>query len=199
MARPRKNEHIREDILDAGIELLTQQGYHGTGLKALLDALNIPKGSFYHYFESKEAFAAEAIEYYINRLLEQFDQLIARSGETQPVATIRLAYTRMIQAMAAQGCEHGCLLGNMAAEVGSAGPAFQQALQRAFANWKRRFVPLLEKGQALNQIRRDIPADELADIFWNAWEGAILRMRFEGHPQGLYRTLDTLLLHLFQP
>ncbi|RMF15085.1 MAG: TetR family transcriptional regulator [Gammaproteobacteria bacterium] len=199
MARPRKNENIREDILQQGVTLLTLNGYHGTGLKALLEALNIPKGSFYHYFDSKEAFAAEAIEYYIDLLLKQFDELIARSGETQPVATIRLAYTLMIKGMEAQGCEHGCLLGNMAAEVGSYSPRFQQALQRAFRNWKHRFVPLLERGQALGQVRADIPAEELADVFWNAWEGSILRMRFEGTTQGLYRTLDSLLLHLFQP
>ena len=55
MARPRKSEHSRQDLLDTGSRMLTEFGYHGTGIKQVLDAVGVPKGSFYNFFPSKEA------------------------------------------------------------------------------------------------------------------------------------------------
>ena len=61
MPRPRRNNNLRDQLLVEGYNAFLHNGYHGTGLKEVLDRLRIPKGSFYNYFESKEAiaFAAE--------------------------------------------------------------------------------------------------------------------------------------------
>ena len=49
----------REHLLEVGLERLRSTGYTATGVKEVLDLANVPKGSFYHYFPSKEAFAGE--------------------------------------------------------------------------------------------------------------------------------------------
>ncbi|HEX8874632.1 MAG TPA: TetR/AcrR family transcriptional regulator, partial [Nitrosospira sp.] len=64
MPKPAKKEFNRENLLNEGVVLLREQGYHGTGLQEILDAVNIPKGSFYNYFDSKEDFGAEVIQHY---------------------------------------------------------------------------------------------------------------------------------------
>jgi TetR/AcrR family transcriptional repressor of nem operon len=48
-------------------------------------------------------------------------------------------------------------------------------------------------------MRSDVPAGRLADLFWNAWEGGILRMKLDGETTDLKHTLDLLLDHLFAP
>ena len=58
-----------------------QQGYHGTGLKEILDAVQIPKGSFYNYFGSKENFAAEVIQHYINPFIDQLSDHLQNSDK----------------------------------------------------------------------------------------------------------------------
>ena len=50
--------------------MLIEQGYHGTGVKEVLDKVGIPKGSFYNYFESKEQFGAEVIQHYAQQIVE---------------------------------------------------------------------------------------------------------------------------------
>jgi TetR/AcrR family transcriptional repressor of nem operon len=55
----------RKKLLDQGVRLLMSQGYHATGVNEIVKSVQIPKGSFYSYFDSKEAFAAEAITHYI--------------------------------------------------------------------------------------------------------------------------------------
>ena len=51
----------REHLLDVGVELMHQNGYNATGLSDILKAADMPKGSFYHHFSSKEDFAAAAL------------------------------------------------------------------------------------------------------------------------------------------
>ena len=72
---PRPNKSInRENLLNQGVLLLTRQGYHGTGLKAILDAVQIPKGSFYNYFPSKEQYTAAVVGHYIAQFIAQLDR-----------------------------------------------------------------------------------------------------------------------------
>ena len=76
MSRPRRSEHTREALIDAGIEQLSVHGYHGTGIKQILDDVKVPKGSFYNFFASKEAFVAEVIGHYSQKLLAQLNDFI---------------------------------------------------------------------------------------------------------------------------
>ena len=54
----------REHLIDVGLGLMHQNGYNATGLTDILKAADVPKGSFYHHFGSKEDFAAAALERY---------------------------------------------------------------------------------------------------------------------------------------
>lgn len=190
--RPQRGHTIRQELLDTGMQLLSEQGYHGTGLKAVLDRAQVPKGSFYHYFTSKEAFTAEIISDYSESLLALMDAHLARSSSS-PRETIRHLYHLMITEFERRGCIRGCLLGNLAAEIGASSQRCQNALQNAYRSWLRRFLPLVEAGQMQGQFRDDVPATSLADLFWNHWEGGILRMKMEGHARGLRQNLDMLL------
>jgi TetR/AcrR family transcriptional repressor of nem operon len=196
--RPRRSQDTRETLLEAGIQLLATRGYNGTGLKEILDVVHVPKGSFYNYFESKEAFGAAIIERYIDDLLAMFDAYVARSQE-DPISLIKSVYGYMLVQFAKDGCQRGCLLGNLAAEVGASSALCQAALRGAFARWKQRFVRLLARAQDAGQLRTDVSAANLADIFWNAWEGGILRMKLEGDTTELKHTIELLLDRLFAP
>ena len=83
MVRPRKSEHSRQELLDTGSRMLTEFGYHGTGIKQVLDAVGVPKGSFYNFFPSKEAFVAGIIYQYGEQATEDFR--IALAGHEQDV------------------------------------------------------------------------------------------------------------------
>ena len=198
MARPRKTEHNKEIILAKGIDLLCEQGYNGTGLKQILDAVQVPKGSFYHYFESKEVYAAEVIDLYIGRLLEAFDNYLKYATD-RPLEVIKQLYQWMAMDFQRKQCKEGCLLGSLAAEIGGSSDLCQQALTKAYDQWQQRFVPLLIAGQDAGEVRQDIPAELLAETFWNAWEGSILRMKITGSTVTIERTLTVLLDSLFRP
>ncbi len=197
MARPRRSEHTREMILAEGIALLSEQGYNGTGLKQILDTVKVPKGSFYNYFSSKEAFAAEIIQHYMDRLLAIFDNYVQYSDD-DPLTLIRKLYQTMVNEFRRLDCRQGCLIGNLAAEIGGQSKLCREAMEASFAAWKKRFVPLIEQAQEQGLVRQDVTAQQLADVFWCAWEGGILRMKVTGDAQVLEEVLDTVLNSLFK-
>ena len=58
-----KTETI-DGILEIGADLILKNGYNNVGLNKILETANIPKGSFYYYFKSKEDFGIQVIKYY---------------------------------------------------------------------------------------------------------------------------------------
>ncbi|MEM7513995.1 MAG: TetR/AcrR family transcriptional regulator, partial [Bacteroidota bacterium] len=63
-------KHQAEDIINTGMELIRTKGYHNVGINEILKASNIPKGSFYNFFDSKEDFAKKALNSYGSSSLE---------------------------------------------------------------------------------------------------------------------------------
>lgn len=198
MARPRRSEHTREALLETGIKLLSQQGYHGTGIKQILDEVQVPKGSFYNYFPSKEAFVAEIIDSYSKQLYTEADSFLGASNSS-PADKIREMYQFMLESFTQGEKIEGCLIGNIAAELGSSSKLCQQALQAAYSRWQVRLSKLIEDAQQQGEFRKDVSADLLAGFFWSAWEGSLLRVKMDSDIQSGKETLDVMLNHLLKP
>ncbi|MBV1921621.1 MAG: TetR family transcriptional regulator C-terminal domain-containing protein, partial [Pseudomonadales bacterium] len=135
---------------------------------------------------------------YIERLLSAFYNYL-KYATNRPLDVIKQLYQWMVLDFQRKQCKEGCLLGNLAAEIGGSSELCQEALVRAYNQWQQRFVPLLIEGQDAGEVRQDIPAELLAEIFWNAWEGSILRMKVTGSTITIERTLTVLLDSLFRP
>lgn len=185
-------------LLQQGVISLAQRGYHGTGIKEVLDAVGVPKGSFYNYFPSKEAFVAAVIDRYSNTLLEAWDEFFT-TYDGPVLEGIRTAYETVIVAYEAGGYRQGCLLGALAAEIADESELCRGEMISALDQWKRRFVVQVERGQGRGEIRNDLPAREIAEMFWDAWEGSILRMKVEKSAEPLRRTLRLMLGELVRP
>ncbi|MCP4117220.1 MAG: TetR family transcriptional regulator [Desulfobacteraceae bacterium] len=197
MGRPRKSEHTRQKLLEKGVTLLSEHGYHGCGLKKILDTVQVPKGSFYNYFESKEAYVSEIIQFYSHGLIMRMDAYLeASTGD--PVTTIRNLYTTVADELEAHG-RLGCLIGNLAAELGTSSNLCRLTMQQSFEAWKNRIVPLIKAGQEGGQIRDDLSAESLTDMFWSTWQGGLLRMKIYGDAEHLRDLLHVILDVLFVP
>lgn len=197
MARPRRSQATRTALVERGLTHFLEHGYHGTGINAVLKAVKVPKGSFYNYFASKEAFVAEVIDHYARRLFETWDAGFHGWPGTA-LDGLRAAYSLMIGVQAGCGFANGCLIGNLAGEIAANTPACREAMERAFAGWRARLESIVEQGQREGDIRTDWAAADLADVLIDGWEGAQLRAKVEQSADPLKRmvraTLDGLLL-----
>ncbi len=195
---PSKGEQTREHILEIGLQLFNLKGYHGTGLKQILDAAGIPKGSFYHYFDSKEHFAVEIIRHY--RALE-FDRWEQRFKHPQGdrLQQIRHGLEVTIAEYEAQEAKIGCLIANLSGELANSSPYIRSAIQSSTTEVLTYIEEDLAIAQQQGSVRRDIPARELACAFWDNWQGAMLRMKVSRSTAALHNVVSLYFNHFLLP
>src|ERR1700722_6945091 len=59
---PKPKPDTYDNLVQAGLRLLHAEGYAATGIQSIVESVNVPKGSFYNHFASKEAFGAEGMD-----------------------------------------------------------------------------------------------------------------------------------------
>ncbi|MBV8260849.1 MAG: TetR/AcrR family transcriptional regulator [Paraburkholderia sp.] len=173
---PRLHADTRQTLIRAGMELLTEQSFAATGLDAVLKRVNIPKGSFYHYFESKEAFGRELMTAYDAYFCAKLDRWLL--DDTLPALARLGAFVEdASKGMARHHFTRGCLVGNLGVEVDILPEDFRETLERILDGWQARIVACLREAQREGALARRIDLAPLGAFFWIGWEGAVLRAR----------------------
>ena len=198
MVREKKSSAVKEALLYEGMQQLAENGYHGTGIKKILDVVNVPKGSFYNYFESKESYVAEIIHEYNQQSIQLFDALINKS-EATAMEKLETLYKHMLDKYVAAECQKGCLVGSLAAEVGHSLELCQKAMQQNVNNWQTRLARLITQGQREGSIRTELKPEEIAEVLWSAWEGALIKMQMDGNTEAAERVITVLFKQLLVP
>jgi TetR/AcrR family transcriptional regulator, transcriptional repressor for nem operon len=197
MPRISKKLTNRENLLKQGVTLLMQQGYHGTGLKEILDAVQIPKGSFYNYFGSKENFAAEAIQHYINPFIDQLNGHL-QNPDHDALSALLCYFNELITELEKADYKGGCLLGNLMGEIGDTSELCKTSLQTAVHRYRDLLQTGLIKAQQEGTVRTDKSAEEMADLLVNMWQGALLRMKIEQSSTPIKQCCENLLGDFFK-
>jgi len=195
MGRPRLSHETKTRLLDEGVASLIGQGYHGTGIKEVLDQVKVPKGSFYNYFESKEHFGAEVIRHYAGQFLVQLDAQLGKP-KADALSALKRCFKQMIRSFDESDQACGCLVGNLGAELGASSELCREAMAEAMHGIQGRFAQAIKRAQDQGKVRSDISADDLAEFLLNSWEGALIRMKIE-NSVGPLRKFCTLFLDKF--
>ena len=197
MTKLRPKQLKKDKLLDQGVTLLLEKGYHATGLKEILDTVKIPKGSFYSYFGSKEQFAAEAIGHYIEPFIVRLSGHL-QNPELDGLGALKAYYGELIEEVARTGFKGGCLLGNLMGEIGDTSPLCREALLDAVGRYSDLQKTALERGQREGRVRLDRSAKSMADLLLNGWQGALLRMKVEQSVEPLQAVCRDLLDDYFK-
>lgn len=178
----------KQRLLDAGLGLLLRHGYNDLGVQALLEATRTPRGSFYHHFESKEDFALQVIDEYMQAVHAGLDACL---GDTSmpPLKRLRCFFTRIQESYEEEGYL-GCLLGGLGQELSGVSEVFREKIEGCFAEMADRMAGCLEEARQAGAIAEDANAQQLASLLIDCWEGAALRSRLRGRAEPLERMLD---------
>ena len=168
----------REHLLEVGLKQLRSTGYTATGVKEVLDLAQVPKGSFYHYFPSKEAFVGELFERYAAGEGERAQRLL---GDTSipPLKRLRTYFEELISVYGQPGEAAGCLVGAMSLEIADHIPKLQAQLQSIYAVWQSGIADILRQAVARGDLAKSTKPDALAEFILNSYEGALVRMKAE--------------------
>jgi TetR/AcrR family transcriptional regulator, transcriptional repressor for nem operon len=169
-------DDTRTRLIAAGAERIRRQGFNNTGIKDILDAVGVPKGSFYHYFPSKEAFGLAVVEHHMERLGARGRELLNRP-ELEPIERLRAFFAGLATLQAEQGYALGCPIGNLAQEMSDLSPAFRERLAVALKGFGAPVAALLTEAEAAGNLPEGLDPQETAAFIVSAWQGALVSMK----------------------
>ncbi|WP_209022713.1 TetR/AcrR family transcriptional regulator [Rhodocyclus gracilis] len=170
----------RNALIRCGVEILTEKSFAATSIGDILGRLNVPKGSFYHYFDSKEAFGCAVIDSYAEYFAHKLDRLFGNDKEP-PLQRIANFIADAERGMERYHFQRGCLIGNLGQEMNCLPEAFRDKLEATFVAWQRRLAACLREAQQEGSLDAAADCCQLAAFFWIGWEGAVLRAKLIGN------------------
>lgn len=169
---------VRDTILATGQRLMAGKGYSAVGLNEILTGAGVPKGSFYHYFGSKDAFGEALLDNYFEEYLADIDVTLAQPGLT--MAQRLLSYFQVWQqTQSFFDCQGKCLAVKMAAEVADLSEPMRLAIQRGTAGIVSRLAAAIDAGVAEGSLTVTGDAGSIARSLYQLWLGASIMVKIE--------------------
>ncbi|MBP6019848.1 MAG: TetR/AcrR family transcriptional regulator [Burkholderiaceae bacterium] len=161
----------RQHILDTGQAIIGGKGFSAVGLNEILQASGIPKGSFYHYFSSKEAFGEALLDRYFTSYLSTVDTLFSRPDLSAAQRLISY-FTYWRETQATCDPKGRCLVVKLAAEVSDLSEAMRAVLEQGTGHAISRLAAMIEEGIADGSLPKHLTARTMATTLYQLWLGA---------------------------
>lgn len=167
-----RHQDTHQHLLETGRDILAVRGFSSVGLSAILQQAGVPKGSFYHYFKSKESFGQAVLEDYFVGYMENLD---ARLSDTSQSALDRLMsyWIQWQHQYCGPAGLKDCLVVKLSAEVADLSEAMRLTLRDGTERIIGGITECLEAAIAEGSLP-DQNAQQLAACLYQLWLGASL-------------------------
>lgn len=169
-------EDIREHILATGQRIMASKGYSAVGLNEILTEAGVPKGSFYHYFGSKDAFGVAMLERYFDDYLKNMDEILARPDSNMQ-QKLMYYWQQWQETQSFQDCQGKCLAVKLGAEVADLSEAMRQTLEKGTAGIVMRLADAIQAGVAEGSVHIEEKPDVVAETLYQLWLGASVMVK----------------------
>ncbi|MDE1894717.1 MAG: TetR/AcrR family transcriptional regulator [Xanthomonadaceae bacterium] len=168
---------VRQSILDAAKPIILGKGFSAVGLNEILGAAAVPKGSFYHYFKSKELFGEALLDSYFSDYLAQVEALLSRPGSS--AAERLMSYWQQWLLVQAGECPQGkCLAVKLGGEVSDLSEPMRLALHRGTDRIIERLARCIHEGIVDGSLPASLDPRHSAKTLYELWLGATLLSKF---------------------
>jgi TetR/AcrR family transcriptional repressor of nem operon len=175
-AHSTESSDVRDNILAVGQRIMSGKGFSAVGLNEILTEAKVPKGSFYHYFGSKDAFGEALLANYFDDYLAELDATLA-----QPGLTVAQRLTHYFDAWRANqsfsDCQGKCLAVKLAAEVADLSESMRAVLNSGTAAIIARLSAAIEAGVAEGSLAIDDTPQQVAQSLYQLWLGASVMVK----------------------
>ena len=192
--RPRHPDPpARRKLVASATRLMLARGYAGTSVDEVCAAASVTKGSFFHYFRTKEDLGSAVLDLYLARVLDAMEAL--RSAEPDPLRRVTVSLEFLADAAEHGPLRDGCILGGFAQDLSATHPAIRSRCAHHFDDWIARIERDIAEAAA---GRRGPPVDarSLAEHIVASFEGAIILAKASGDPAVVRRALHHAREHM---
>jgi TetR/AcrR family transcriptional repressor of nem operon len=164
----------RERLIDAARFLFWERGFAGTSMAELLAHAEVNSGSFYHFFDSKEALLREVLQGYLDLLRPMVVDPAFASVE-EPVGRIFAILEGYRARILATDCKYGCPLGRLALEIDTENAPAHELIAKNFQGWIEAIRECLVAMRPALPVETDLHA--LATYVLVVMEGGVMLSR----------------------
>ncbi|SNT54572.1 TetR/AcrR family transcriptional regulator, transcriptional repressor for nem operon [Asanoa hainanensis] len=185
-----RTSDARNKILEAAKVLIEQRGYSALGVAEICAAAGVPKGSFYYFFESKQALALTVIDEHWAAQRAEWEAVL--NADASPLRRLHDLFevTEEVQRVAQQrsGVVVGCMFGNLALELSNQAPEIRERLQAIFDAQIELIEAVVTQAKDLGEAGPAVDSREAARSIVAQIEGRVLLAKLLNDPE----QLDTL-------
>lgn len=185
----------REKLLDAAVKLMLKNGCTATSVDDICEAARLTKGSFFHYFESKEELGKEAVRYFYGRMKGMFAERDF-SKESDPLKRVYGYIDAMIDFSKCSDNPACCLVGNFTQELADTHPEIRDVCAECFDDGMGPLKEWLAEAKAKHAPRANFDTGALADYFTSLTQGTILLAKATQDRKLFARNLTLYKQHL---
>lgn len=171
MRTARAHSPTKEKLLDAAQQLMLAKGFPATTVDEICDTAGFTKGSFFHYFESKEHLGKEVLD----RFYCSFQQSIQEGSfrkKSDPLQRVYGYVDRFIEMSKNPESLSGCLLGNFTQELADTHPGIRSLCAQRFAEWAAAFKQDLDEAKAKYTPKASFDTQSLAEYLITVLQGS---------------------------
>lgn len=185
----------QQRILDSARELIFSRSYAHVGVAAICEHAGVKKGSFYHFYPSKQALIIAVLD---AQFFETQSNMISKAfaEDVPPLARLErftdMAYLFQKQLNAHSGHVLGCPFGNLANELSTQDEPIRKKIQQTFAKLQKLFRGVLLAAQEAGDLAQDIDAGATAQAMLAYFEGVMLLAKNQNEPDVIRQLLPTM-------
>lgn len=187
-----EHKDVRKHILDTGKKVIVGKGFSAMGLAEILSLAEVPKGSFYHYFKSKEAFGEALLEDYFAGYNQRLEVLLSDKNKT--AAERLLTYLQRWQTTQESADPDGqCLVVKLSAEVSDLSEMMRHALRLGTEGLLAQLTACIAEGVQDGSLATTLIPEQSALALYELWLGASLLTKLRHDSSALDQAMQTTL------
>ncbi len=167
-----KAELTRNIIIEKAAPIFNMNGYAGTSISDLAEALGMTKGAIYGNFSNKDEIALEAFLYNFARISDSISAEIKKHDNScDKLIAFALFYRENYENIAVRG---GCPLLNGAVDSDDGHPALRKKVRGKLDFWKNNLAAIVRRGKKRGEIRERVDEVSFSTLFIALIEGGIM-------------------------
>jgi len=158
------------------------KGFVATTVDEICEAAGLTKGSFFHYFESKEALGQAVLDRFVASRYQSI-QAAPFSKNSDPLQRVYGYLDFVIKMSQEPSVRKGCLLGSFAQDLSETHPDIRKSCARHFTGWAELLKQDLDKAKAKYAPKARFDTSSLAEHFIAVFEGSIILAKSKRDPE----------------
>lgn len=186
---------VRTELLDSAQRLMGGRGFSAVGLNDILSAVKVPKGSFYHYFASKEAFGEALLQRYFDRYLAMMDDFF-NVPDLSGKERLLLYWRNWLATQTTTDLQSKCLVVKLAAEVSDLSDSMRAVLLTGTRRIVKRLSAATVEGVRDGSLAISDNPEDLAEQLYHLWLGASVVAKITKDDAPLQAAMKTTVTRL---